>query len=171
MPIVSVGLVFGVRGCLLPGDLEPGDDVADGSGAGAEDVMAGLVPSPRWKFHRTTRWSNMKQSAPGSIRSAALVRGSRRMSPRPGYLVLWLGRVAARDRAPVRWRTEPGPDAARLSTTRAALDTRAGWRDGQRCKLAQLAYAGGNHGASLHRDRPGYYGGPLPSGFRRGGNW
>lgn len=53
----------------------------------------------------------------------------------------------------------------------AALDVRAGWRDGQRCKLAQHADAGGNHDASLHRDRPGYYGGPLPSGFRRGGDW
>jgi hypothetical protein len=64
-----------------------------------------------------------------------------------------------------------GQILGRLSTAHAALDVRAGWRDGQRCKLAQLADAGGNHGASLHRDRPGYDGGPLPSGFRRGGDW
>jgi hypothetical protein len=78
---------------------------------------------------------------------------------RSGYLVLWLqdmrvgadwrdaqsqpghpcnpdygthqSRAAARDRASVLWRTEPGPNAGRLSTARAALDVRAGWRDGQ----------------------------------------
>ena len=118
---------------------------------------------------------------------------------RSGYLVLWLqhmrvgadrrdaqsqpgrprdpdhgthqSRAAARDRASVRWRTKPGPNVGRLSTAHAALDVRARWRDGQRCKLAQLADAGGNHGASLHHDRSGYDGGPLPSGFRRGGDW
>jgi hypothetical protein len=45
-----------------------------------------------------------------------------------------------------------GQILGRLTTAHAALDLRSGWRDGQRCKLAQLADAGGNHGASLHRD-------------------
>ena len=30
--LVSVGLVLGVRGCPVPGQLERGDDIADGAG-------------------------------------------------------------------------------------------------------------------------------------------
>src|SRR5208282_2385623 len=40
--LVSVRLVLGVRGCPVPGQLERGDDVADGSGVRAEGVVTGV---------------------------------------------------------------------------------------------------------------------------------
>src|SRR5690242_10988188 len=40
--LVSVRLVVGMRGCPVPGDLERGDDIADGAGVGAEGVVTGV---------------------------------------------------------------------------------------------------------------------------------
>src|SRR6202011_458449 len=40
--LVSVRLVVGVRGCPVPGRLERGDDIPDGPGVRAEDVVTGI---------------------------------------------------------------------------------------------------------------------------------